>query len=175
MRSDVIRKAIRKVMDWGKLLLILATCVYIAQNLKQGGKTSTKPTVETVTIYDTIPYYYPVARDSVVVRYETHRLPVDTTANVGNEVNTTATDSANVVIPITQKEYQDSTYHLWISGYAANLDSIHTFSRHDYTTVTLPSAKPKRWHLGVTAGFAITPKGVQPYIGGGITYSFKSF
>lgn len=176
MRSDAIRKVIRKVMDWVKLLLILATCVYIAQNLKQCGKTATEPTEETVTIYDTIPYYYPVARDSVVVRYETHRLPVDTTASVGNEVTfTTATDSVNVVIPITQKEYQDSTYHLWISGYAANLDSIHTFTRHDYTTVTLPPAKPKRWHLGVTAGFAITPKGVQPYIGAGITYSFKSF
>ena len=75
MRSDAIRKAICKVMGWVKLLLILATCVYIAHNLKQCGKTSTEPTVETVTIYDTIPYYYPVARDSVVVRYETHRLP----------------------------------------------------------------------------------------------------
>ena len=133
------------------------------------GKESVKPSVgeateRTVTFYDTIPYYYPVARDSVVVRYETHRLPIDTTANVGHEDNfTTKTDSADVVIPISQKEYQDSTYHVWVSGYAANLDSIYTYSRHDYMTVTPASAKPKRWHLGVTVGFAVTPKGVQPY------------
>lgn len=140
------------------------------------GRSPSEPRVETNTVYDTIPYYYPVARDSVVVRYETHRLPVDTSATAGNEVNfTTTTDSVDVVIPISQKEYQDSTYHLWISGYASNLDSIHTFTRHDYTTVALPPAKPKRWHLGVTAGFAVTPQGVQPYIGAGITYSFKSF
>ena len=140
-------------------------------------RTPNEPTVETVTIYDTIPYYYPVARDSVVIRYETHRLPAsgDKSQEQGQNDDIEKTDSVDVVIPITQKEYQDSTYHLWISGYAANLDSIHTFTRHDYTTVTLPPAKPKRWHLGITTGFAITPKGVQPYIGGGITYSFKSF
>lgn len=136
-----------------------------------------EPMVTTVTLYDTIPYYIAVARDSVVVRYETRRLPmIDTTSNVGNEDKLIAkNDSADVLIPITQKEYQDSTYHAWISGYAVNLDSIYTYTRHEYTTVQLPPSKPKRWHLGITAGLAITPKGVQPYIGGGLTYSFKSF
>lgn len=135
-----------------------------------------EPTITTVTLYDTIPYYIAVARDSVVVRYETLRLPIDTSSNVGSEDNLIAkNDSADVLIPITQKEYQDSTYHAWISGYAVNLDSIYTYTRHEYTTEQLPVPKPKRWHLGITAGLAITPKGVQPYIGGGLTYSFKSF
>ena len=135
-----------------------------------------EPTVTTVTLYDTIPYYVAVARDSVVVRYETHRLPIVPTSNVGLEDNLIAqNDSADVIIPITQKEYQDSTYHAWVSGYAVNLDSIHTYAQHEYTTVQFPPSKPKRWHLGITAGFAITPKGLQPYLGGGITYSFKSF
>lgn len=136
-----------------------------------------EPTITTDTLYDTIPYYVAVPRDSVVVRYETRRLPmIDTTSNVGSEDKLIAkNDSADVLIPITQKEYQDSTYHAWISGYAVNLDSIYTYTRHEYTTVQLPPSKPKRWHLGITAGLAITPKGVQPYIGGGLTYSFKSF
>ena len=176
MRSDAIRKTIRKGMDWVKFLLILATCIYIAQKPRQCGQSSPEPTEITVTAYDTIPYYYPVARDSVVVSYVTDRLPIDTTSHVGHEaVFTIKTDSADVVIPITQKEYQDSTYHVWISGYAVNLDSIHTYTRHDYTTVTLTPGKPKRWHLGVSAGVAMTPKGMQPYIGAGITYSFKAF
>lgn len=148
----------------------IATAIFLTE------RKPVEPTVTTVTLYDTIPYYVAVARDSVVVRYETHRLPIDTTSNVGREDNfITKNDSADVKIPITQKEYQDSTYHAWVSGYAVNLDSIHTYTRHEYTTVQLPPPKPKRWHLGITAGFAITPKGVQPYIGGGITYSFKSF
>ena len=117
MRSVAIRRTIRKVMDWVKLLLVLATCVYLANCLKQCGQSSPEqPTERTVTFYDTIPYYYPVARDSVVVRYETHRLPIDTTAHFGREDNfITKNDSADVVIPISQKEYQDSTYHVWIN------------------------------------------------------------
>lgn len=148
----------------------IATAIFLTE------RKSVEPMVTTVTLYDTIPYYVAVARDSVVVRYETHRLPVAPTSDVDCEENLTArNDSADAIIPITQKEYQDSTYHAWISGYAVNLDSIYTYTRHEYTTVQLPPPKPKRWHLGITAGFAITPKGLQPYIGGGITYSFKSF
>ena len=177
MRSDAIRRTIRKVMDWVKLLLVLATCVYLAHCLKQCGQSSPEqPTERTVTVYDTIPYYYPVARDSVVVRYERRRLPVDTTVNVDRETGfTDKTDSADVVIPITQKEYRDSTYHVWISGYAANLDSIYTYGRHDYTTVMPAAAKPKRWHLGVCAGYGYTSKGFQPYVGIGISYSLLSW
>ncbi len=183
MRSDAIRKTIHKIMDWVKLLLLLATCVYLAQCLKQCSQSSpVQPTERTVTVYDTIPYYYPVARDSVVVSYVARRLPTNDDKSPTPRQKDDAIarekgsgDSADVIIPIAQKEYQDSTYHLWISGYAASLDSIHTYTRHDYTTVRLPTAKPKRWHLGITAGFAVTPKGMQPYIGAGITYSFKSF
>lgn len=131
----------------------------------------------TVTRYDTIPYYTPVARDSVVVRYETHRLPVANSERdtIRDTDTITVVDSVEVIVPITQKEYQDSTYHLWISGYAPRLDSIYTYTRHDYTTVNLPPVKPKHWHIGVTAGYGYGTKGFQPYIGLGITYSIFSF
>lgn len=135
----------------------------------------TEPTVETVTIYDTIPYYYPVARDSVVVRYETHRLPLADVRRDTIRDTVVVVDSVEVIVPITQKEYRDSTYHLWISGYAPRLDSIYTFTRHDYTTVTLPPIKPKRWHIVLSLGYSITPKGAQPYLGAGLGYSIKSF
>lgn len=157
------------------------------------------------TTVDTIPYYAPMPQSELALGTHRYTLPVyrflgggcggeprlcsrrpdsiceDSIISV-NPYGTGAggeprcsKDSAIVELPIIQRHYADSTYEAWISGYAANLDSIHTYTRHDYTTVTLPPAKPKRWHLGITAGFAVTPKGVQPYIGGGITYSFKSF
>lgn len=151
------------------ILGCIATAIYLTE------RPSTEPTEKTVTTYDTIPYHVAVARDSVVVRYEAHRLPVAEVKRDTVRDTVITVDSANVIIPITQKEYQDSTYHAWISGYAVSLDSIYTYTRHEYTTVQLPSPKPKRWHLGITAGFAMTPKGFQPYVGAGITYSFKSF
>ncbi|MDE6346430.1 MAG: hypothetical protein K2L55_07165 [Muribaculaceae bacterium] len=143
----------------------------LAHRHKGNDAAQSAPLIRTETIYDTIPYLLPMPRDSVVVRYETHRLPVtealcDTIAGV---------DSVEVAVPITRKEYEDSTYHAWISGYHVSLDSICTYSRHDYTTVKQPTAKPRRWHLGVSAGYGCGPQGFQPYIGLGITYSIISF
>ncbi len=142
-----------------------------------------EPAVTTVTLYDTIPYYVAVARDSVVVRYETHRLPTamdnDTKLPKPEQTDSASgaerADSVNILVPITQKEYQDSTYHAWVSGYAVNLDSIHTYTRHEYTTEQLPPPKPKRWHIGPTIGYGYTPDGFQPYIGVSITYSIISW
>lgn len=146
------------------LLGSIVTAIFFTEN-------PAEPVVETETFYDTIPYYYPVARDSVIVRYETHKLPL-----AGERRDTVVVvDSVEVVVPISQKEYQDSTYHAWVSGYSVSLDSIYIYQQHDYTTITVPPTKPKRWHVGITAGFGITPRGVQPYIGAGVTYSFKSF
>lgn len=158
--------------------LLYVTAAFVVGCMVSGIFFSARRTSESVTVatrdtvYDTIPYPLPVPRDSVVIRYEVSCLPLaaapaDTTAE--------AADSAAVLVPITQKEYEDSTYHAWVSGYDVNLDSIHVYSRHEYTTETLPPVKPKRWHLGIGAGVAVTPRGLQPYIGAGITYSFKSF
>lgn len=84
-------------------------------------------------------------------------------------------DSAIVDLPILQRHYADSTYEAWVSGPVdPRLDSVRVFART--TIVTRREWKsPKRWHLGITAGFAVTPKGFQPYIGVGITYSILSF
>lgn len=130
---------------------------------------------------DTITYYKPVPKDSVVVRYLSVTLPVDSrsencstdSARLINEVS--GTDSVRVVVPVTQTIYEDSAYRAYISGYHARLDSIYVFPRHDMTTFIQPAPKPKRWNIGVTSGYGITPKGILPYIGVGLTYSIFSF
>lgn len=83
-------------------------------------------------------------------------------------------DSVAVEIPIVQRHYRDSTYEAWVSGYEARLDSVRVFA--PTTVITRREWKPpKRWHVGVTAGYGYGPKGVQPYVGIGITYSIISF
>lgn len=160
-----------------QLLYIVAAFLagFITNAILLTGRSSPEPSTRTVTVYDTIPYHYAVPKDSVVLRYETHYLPLYLPQSAIRRDTVTVTDSVEVVVPITRKEYSDSTYRLWISGYAATLDSIHTYTRHDYTTTTLSPIKPKHWHFGMTTGVAMTTKGVQPYVGVGITYSFKSF
>lgn len=156
-----------------RLLYLIAAALFgsIVTALYFNSHQFSEPVVNVVTVYDTIPYPYPVPVDSIIIRYQTETLPK---ATVPHDT-VLIVDSVAVSVPIVQKEYQDSTYHVWISGFAPNLDSIHTYSRHDYVSVPPPPVKPKRWHLGMSAGAALTPQGIQPYIGVGITYSFKSF
>lgn len=84
-------------------------------------------------------------------------------------------DSAIVELPIIQRHYADSTYEAWVSGpIDPRLDSLRVFA--PTTILTRREWKPpKRWNLGVTAGYGYTPHGFQPYIGIGISYSLISW
>lgn len=85
-------------------------------------------------------------------------------------------DSVDVLVPITQKVYEDSTYRAYVSGFNANLDSIFVFRRTEYITNTrVVKSKPKRFSVGVQAGYGMTPKGFQPYIGLGVSVNLFSF
>lgn len=83
-----------------------------------------------------------------------------------------ATDSAEVEIPITRNVYEDSLYRAVVSGYMASLDTLEIYSRREVVTVSRP---PKRWHIGVSAGFGMTPRGFQPVVAATLTYSLYSF
>lgn len=114
-----------------------------------------------VVVYDTIPYYMPVPKDSTVIRYVTQRLPTayykeDNFPNNGNNVAENTPDSADVVIPITQKVYEDSLYRAFVSGYNASLDSMILFPRNEVITVY---REPKRWHMSVSLGMGLVYDG----------------
>ncbi len=84
-------------------------------------------------------------------------------------------DSMTVELPKIQRQYADSTYEAWVSGpLDPRLDSLNIF--RPTTIITKKEWKPpKRWHIGLTAGYGYGTKGFQPYIGVGITYSIVSF
>lgn len=135
---------------------------------------------DTVTVIDTVVHRVPAAKDSTVVRYVTRTVPVATqsycaprdTANNDREVMpmlyaSGGSDSATVMLPITQKMYSDTDYRAWVSGYEPQLDSIKVFPR----TVTVRETiykPPSRFSIGLQGGYGITPKGLQPYIGVGV-------
>lgn len=132
-----------------------------------------RDTIRTIFV-DTIPYYKPIPKDSVVVRYITERLPV-----VDSSVDKvdSSVDSVAVEIPITQKVYEDSAYTAWVSGYQPSLDSLILYPKREVVTI-VEREKPKRWSIGVTAGYGITMQGspqFEPFIGIGLTYNLWSF
>lgn len=138
---------------------------------RQGTDEGAKRPTRTVHI-DTLRHDEPVAKDSIVLRYQTVRLALAPETLTVPQTDTlravqTLHDSVQVTIPITQRTYGDSTYTAWVSGYDARLDSIHV--RQQTVTLREPAAD-RRWSIGVNAGLAVTPKGVQPYVGIGIQY-----
>lgn len=134
------------------------------------------------TVIDTIQYYVPVPKDSVVIRYITKVIPIRENDRQDHPFDSTeitiekdtANDSFKVHIPITQKEYITQDYKAYVSGYQASLDSINIY-RHETTKVFVERQKEKKWSIGISAGIGATPEGMQPYIGISITRSLFRF
>lgn len=132
-----------------------------------------------VTHIDTVPYYKPVPKDCVIVKYITARLPVakDTTDHIADISN--MVDSVQVELPVEQKRYADSTYTAYVSGYEPRLDSIFVYPRREIVTITTERTaykyRNRRFGIGIQAGYGITPKGAKPYLGIGINYNLFSF
>lgn len=133
--------------------------------------------VDTITRTDTVISRAPVARGSTLVRHVLVRAPVTRADTTAGDHTATREDSAEVALPITQRCYtDDSTYTAWVSGYQPRLDSIHTY-RHT-TTITREIVRPaprSRWVFGAQAGYGLTPRGLQPYIGLGISFRLAAW
>lgn len=126
----------------------------------------------TDTIFDTVTYRMPIAVDITVIRYERVKLPIRDTIRF-SQYDTLKIDSVWVEVPISQKEYSDSVYHLWISGYKANLDSIQIRQRTVIPHVT--TVKPKRWGIGPQISVGYCNGKFAPCVGIGVTYSIFSW
>lgn len=78
-------------------------------------------------------------------------------------------DSFRVQIPLTQKEYRDSNYTAYVSGFNAKLDSIEIKTK--VVTYTKSVTKFRTWNIGLTGGYGygFRSKQFEPFIGIGIT------
>lgn len=166
-----------------------------------------RDTIKT-TFVDTIPYYKPVPKEEKPLGNITAKLPVsvpklpesvqkfpesdkklqDSVQNFGKSVpedhfedmgEKVTPDSAEVIVPITQTVYEDSTYTAYVSGYRASLDSLIFRMPREVTTITNTHyQKPKRWSIGIQVGYGMTLKGTPqfaPYVGIGVSYNLFSF
>ena len=116
--------------------------------------------------------YARVARvnDSLKTEHETD----DVLSYSGNSNATEGTSAEpTFTIPISQKEYKDSTYHAWVSGYMASLDSIEVYQKNILTTQTITEwRKPPRLSFGITGGYGygLGSGSFEPFVGIGVSY-----
>lgn len=158
-----------KKLPWILVILLTVACVVVWFRPHEPLSVDMRP--DTTDYVDTIPFYYPVPRESIVVRYEAVKLPIKKdTCTAKGDTCTVSVDSIEVEIPIASKEYEDSLYHLWVSGYNVSLDSINVYSRLREIKIPVP-AKKKRWGLGLQAGYGFYPGQSGFYVGVGVSYN----
>lgn len=76
------------------------------------------------------------------------------------------------------KEYQDSNYYAKVSGVSPRLDEIRVFPRTIYQTEYIYrdiTQKPKRWGIGLSAGYGVGKNGLTPVLAVTVNYNLWQF
>lgn len=156
-------------MKANNVIYIIIVCIIIGAALFIAGyhfgqnkdNVSLKSDTVYVTTADTVPKLVsskPLYMYSYIVK---HKRDTVQTFSQSQENDT-------VTIPITQKKYQGTNYTAYVSGFHQSLDSIEVRERVITNTIV---KKRSRWNVGISTGYACTPKGLSPYIGVGVTWN----
>lgn len=124
---------------------------------------------DTVTLWDTIPHYYPKPVEVERLRTEYKWL----TRVQTNTDTMTLHDSVLVEVPITSKHYNAPEYDAWVSGYEPSLDSIFVYQKETVITeVRTISKPPNKFELDIVGGidYNTANQKYTPYAGGELLY-----
>lgn len=76
------------------------------------------------------------------------------------------------------KEYQDSNYYARVSGVAPRLDELRIYPKTVYETKYIYRdviSKPKRWGIGLSAGYGVGKHGFSPVLAVTVNYNLFQF
>ena len=139
------------------------------------GRRSVKPEIVEIHRTDTM-WMRDTVRETVLVPEVRYLTRVDTVLlKVPGD-----TVKVPVLVPISRNVYEGEDYRAVVSGFRVSLDTLDIFRKTQTVTNTVVQrvevpGKPKRWGIGVSAGYALTPQGVKPYIGAGIQYNWVTW
>ena len=171
IKDDTIQyflKIITLVLGILLLFNIVNAIGYLVNEHRNAHSSEMKVKVDTLYVYDTIFVEKPVIKKVEII--DTLLLPVPYTDTLMLH------DTVLVHLPIEQRQYSDPRYTAWVSGYRPQLDSILIYQRTEYITKEIKTVtKPKRWGIGLQAGYGVSLHNGQlfpaPYIGVGLSYS----
>ena len=175
IKADTIQYFLKIItLVFGILLLfnIVNAIGYFVNERRNAHPSEIKVKVDTLLVYDTILVEKPVIKKVEII--DTLLLMVPTTDTLMMH------DTVFVHLPIEQRQYGDPRYTAWVSGYRPQLDSIQIYQRTEYITKEIKMVnKPKRWGIGLQAGYGVTLLNNQvfpaPYIGVGLNWNFLQF
>ena len=173
IKDDTIQYFLKIItLVFGILLLfnIVNAIGYFVNEYRNAHPGEMKVKVDTLFVYDTIFVEKPVIKKVEII--DTLLLPVPITDTLMLH------DTVFVHLPIEQRQYSDLRYTAWVSGYRPQLDSIHIYQQ-TITKEVKVATKPKRWGIGLQAGYGVLLHNGQvfpaPYIGVGLNWNFLQF
>ena len=132
------------------------------------------PSVKEVPKYDTI-QSAPIVVTKVLVDTQYILSPFPYLAWI-DHTDTIRTDSCEHLREY--KEYQDSNYYAKVSGIAPRLDEIRVYPKTVYETKYIYRdviSKPKRWGIGLSAGYGVGKNGLSPVLAVTVNYNLFQF
>lgn len=156
-----------------KYLLLLLVAVLLGVFLGNCGEDDSptpnetervKIQTDTIRAVDTLKFYTPKPVKVFKIRHDTLRIAI-------------AGDTLATALPVESKVYKDSSYTAYISGYNAQLDSLHVYNSTKVITTNTERiiTRNKRFNIGVIGGVGIglKSKSFEPFVGVGVSYSLK--
>lgn len=123
-----------------------------------------KVQTDTIRVVDTLKVSLPKPVKVFKIRHDTLRVAI-------------AGDTLATALPIESKVYKDSLYTAYISGYKAQLDSLHVYNTTKIITTNTERliTRNKRFNIGLVGGFGLglKSKSFEPFVGVGVSYSLK--
>ncbi len=132
------------------------------------------PSVKEVPKYDTV-QSEPIVVTKVLVDTQYILSPLPYLAWI-DHTDTIRTDSC--VHLREYKEYQDSNYYARVSGVAPRLDELRIYPKTVYETKYIYRdviSKPKRWGIGLSAGYGVGKHGFSPVLAVTVNYNLFQF
>lgn len=145
---------------WKIVLTILLTAAIssvIGYGYGRRGARLSTPIAGIIRIRDTVRDSIPYPVIETVVQEIPELFPVYITLD-GDTIH----EPVYIPVLITQKEYQTENYRAWVSGYKPSLDSVWVYPEKIIIRET-----PRKWGIGVIAGYGIGRNGLSPYVGVG--------
>lgn len=159
-----------KVIAILALIIFVGGCIgsfFFGRATKDTDIVRTEIVRDTIVVRDTIREAYPVEKERIVVRIERVEVPIMRCDTIR--------DTMWVDLPIEEREYKSEEYRAIVGGYQPYLKSIEVYPLTKFVNSTETITKRKRWgvSIGVQGGYGITPVGMQPYAGVGVTFGYN--
>lgn len=156
----------------GYILAVLATAAICILLTRKCNGTKEPPQERIVSRVDTL-----YVRDTLTVYKPSKvtRTVKDTVRVVVRETQIdTMHDTVFVYLPQESIVWQDDRCIVYAHGINPQVDSVTHFNSGAVVTRTV-TERPKRWGIGVSAGYGMSKDGLSPYIGLGISYNIIRF